>query len=144
MKIYLILFLFTLFSISCKKKTSSNRKMFDGFWEYSSFNNVDEFKNKTFSIEIFKSNSEVITGQYCSVSRNGRKIDCFKDNDEHNVFGKVVNDTLYVKFKSSWENSSGEAKLYFNKKSDLVWELGKTNGELYLPLKVVLKKEIEN
>jgi hypothetical protein len=139
MKYFSLLILLLLFS--CKKNDSIKRELFLGSWEYSSINNKDQFKNKTFHLNLLKDKNKIV-GSYCSISRNGTKIDCFK-GIENNVTGEIENDTLFVDFKSSWENSKGKAKIYFDKKSQLIWELGKCEGELYLPIKVILRKEIE-
>ena len=138
---YFIIFLLINF-ISCKKNQQMNSNNFSGSWEYESVNNKDEFQNKTFELELSNKNN-IIVGTYCSISRGGRKIDCF-DRFEKNITGIIQNDTLYLDFYSSWENSKGKAKLYFDNKSRLNWLLGECTGELYLPIKIALEKVKEN
>lgn len=141
MKFLLLSMLF--FFANCKENDSIKNEHFLGSWEYSSMNNKDEFQNKTFRLTLSKDKKNMIIGAYCSIARGGRRIDCF-NGIEQNIIGKIKNDTLYINFKSSWENSKGKAKLYFDKNSKLIWELGECEGELYLPIKIVLEKDIKN
>ncbi len=128
--------------IYCKKKDFQKETSFNGNWEYNNYSNKDTLYNLSFKINFTKLNQDSIIGQYCSIARNGSRIDCFK-GEENNICAKIINDTMYAEFNSSWENSTGKAKLYFNKNKKLVWELGECEGELYLPIKIILNKESE-
>ena len=122
-----------------KEVILSKNEMFVGHWFFESMNNKDSLNNKTFEINLYKISKDRIQGNYCSVSRNGNKIDCFKD-DETNIFGNVKNDTLFVNFNSNWENSKGTAILYLIKDEQLFWKITKSKGELYLPSEIILLK----
>ncbi|MFK2297370.1 hypothetical protein ACIXMM_02965 [Bacteroides fragilis] len=51
------------------------------------------------------------------------------------------NDTLYLKFTGFYDESAyGEAKLYKENDSCLVWILGKSKGDFYLPEEAMLKR----
>ncbi len=149
-----ILSLFFLIAVSCKNnkiiskdfKATENKELintvFDGRWKFESMDNKDSLQNKTFEINLYNNENKTLLGNYCSVSRNGNKIDCFED-EEPNVTGEIINDTLYIDFISTWENSKGRAKLYFIKKDLLNWKIINSQGELYLPDEVVLAKAKE-
>lgn len=130
-----------------KENTKTNKVLltkneaFVGDWFFESINNKDSVNNKTFEINLSKTKDNKIEGNYCSVSRNGNKIDCFKDN-ELNIFGYVKNDTLFINFNSNWENSAGRAILYLTNRNQLFWKITQSKGELYLPNEVVLKKQL--
>lgn len=126
--------------IILKKNILIKNEKFIGHWFYDSVNNKDSLKNKTFEISLFKINEDKIQGYYCSVSRNGNKIDCFDEN-EKNIFGKVVNDTLHITFNCNWENSKGTAILYLIGDNQLFWKITKSQGELYFPNKIKLLKK---
>ncbi len=131
--------------VGCRKafnkegsKFSVSKEMFLGNWEYNSLNNQNEAINKTFKLMLQKTEYDRLEGYYCSISRNGSKIDCFSEN-EFNIKGFFENDTVYLKFYSSWDNADGSAKLFFNENKQLVWRLGECNGEIYLPIEIELK-----
>lgn len=90
------------------------------------------------NLESTKNNG--IIGKYCNIAYNGNRIDCSPD-DEKNIAGVLKNDTLYLKFTGFYDESAyGEAKLYKENDSCLVWILGKSKGDFYLPEEAMLKR----
>lgn len=132
-----IFFLFIIFA--CTQCTSEKvpQNVFSGSWEYSSYSNVDSLKDKTFSINL-EIQKDSIVGNYCSVTRGGSRIDCF-DEKNKNIKGKVLNDTLYVTFFSSFNGEKGTAKLFFKNKK-LIWTVNNFDGES-LPTNIILEKK---
>jgi glutaredoxin len=129
-----VLLLILMFCIQCKEGKNTD---FSGEWNYENFDNENSLENKTFSLHL-NQNKDSITGYYCSLSRNGNRIDCFDEKDE-NLKGKVDNDTLYIDFTSSFNDKTGKAKLYFKGKK-LYWSITKSEGEIYLPSNILLEK----
>lgn len=152
MKHFFKLGIILIFFINCKNKNIQSNitkteivldtNKFQGQWSYESIKNNDSMANKTFNINLSSISNNKVEGNYCSISRNGAKIDCFEE-DEKNIFGIIENDTLRIGFKSSWKNSKGNAKLFFDENSKLNFVLGECTGEIYLPTKILLKKENE-
>lgn len=65
----------------------------------------------------------------------------YENEVDANVWGRLVNDSLYVRIKGSYrENSSAKAVLFLVNDSTLLWKLTEENGEIYLPDKVWLEK----
>ena len=60
-----------------------------------------------------------------------------------NVWGRIVNDSLFVNIKGSYnENSTSKAVLYLVNDSTLLWEVidEYIYGDIYIPEKVLLEK----
>ncbi|WP_326984455.1 hypothetical protein VUJ46_07940 [Chryseobacterium sp. MYb264] len=123
-----------ILSIHCKEVKNTD---FSGEWNYESFDDKNPLTNKTFSLQL-NQKKDSVTGYYCSVSRNGNRVDCFDEKDL-NLKGKVDRDTLFVDFKSSFNDEIGKAKLYFNGKK-LYWTITKSEGVNYLPTDILLEK----
>lgn len=122
---YLLLISVCLSFIQCSN-SKKTQNFFLGSWEYNDSNNKDALQNNTFSIKLNSKNDSII-GNYCSITRGGSRIDCF-DEKTKNVKGKIINDTLYVVFFSSFNGSKGNAKLFFKNKK-LIWSVGDFEGE---------------
>lgn len=116
----------------------NQKSKFIGHWFYES-NKKDSIDNNTFEINLYNLSDNKLNGNYCSISRNGSKIDCFND-DEINIFGELKNDTIYLTFKSNWENSKGSAILYLIG-DNLFWKITKKEGVFYLPSDIKLSKD---
>ena len=138
-----ILFLIALCSsinVACNTQLKINDTKIDDFvgkWSYST-------KNETLSLDFELTENGDIVGKYCNVAYNGNRIDCSPD-DKKNITGIFKTDTLYLKFTGFYdENAHGEAKLYKENDSSIVWVLGKCTGDFYLPKEVKLKRNSLN
>lgn len=139
MKMKRLLFLIILYSsisVSCNtipKVSDTKISDFVGKWTYS----VDD---ETLTLDLELTKSHEIVGKYCNVAYNGNRIDCSSD-DEKNIGGSLKNDTLFLKFTGFYdEGARGEAKLYKENDSCIVWILGKSEGDFYLPEEAILKR----
>jgi hypothetical protein len=158
MKKYIVILLCILVSC-CKREPSvgthqgdnatvspSKTKGIDGYvgkWHYMVWINDSAYQNKSFWLELRKTGKIYVKGVFASIWDNGYRLDGWNaDTDvETNVWGRFVNDSLYVRIKGSYrENSSAKAVLYLVNDSTLLWKLTEENGEIYLPDKVWLEK----
>lgn len=138
-----ILFLIALCSsdnVACSTHHKVNDTKIDDFvgkWSYST-------KNETLTLDVELTKNGDIVGQYCNVAYNGNRIDCSPD-DSKNITGIFKTDTLYLKFTGFYDKDAhGEAKLYKENDSSIVWALGKCKGDFYLPKEVKLKRNSLN
>ena len=157
MKKYIVILLCILVSC-CKREPSvgthqgdnatvspSKTKGIDGYvgkWHYMVWINDSAYQNKSFCLELRKNGKNSVKGLFTSIWFNGDRIDGNLENEvDANVWGRLVNDSLYVRIKGSYrENSSAKAVLYLVNDSTLLWKLTEENGEIYLPDKVWLEK----
>ena len=157
MKKYIVILLCILVSC-CKREPSvgthqgdnatvspSKTKGIDGYvgkWHYMVWINDSAYQNKSFCLELRKTGKNSVKGLFTSIWFNGDRIDGDLENEvDANVWGRLVNDSLYVRIKGSYrENSSAKAVLYLVNDSTLLWKLTEENGEIYLPDKVWLEK----
>ena len=157
MKKYIVILLCILVSC-CKREPSvgthqgdnatvspSKTKGIDGYvgkWHYMVWINDSAYQNKSFWLELRKTGKNSVKGLFTSIWFNGDRIDGNLENEvDANVWGRLVNDSLYVRIKGSYrENSSAKAVLYLVNDSTLLWKLTEENGEIYLPDKVWLEK----
>ena len=157
MKKYIVILLCILVSC-CKHEPSvgthqgdnaavspSKTKGIDGYvgkWHYMVWINDSAYQNKSFCLELRKTGKNSVKGLFTSIWFNGDRIDGNLENEvDANVWGRLVNDSLYVRIKGSYrENSSAKAVLYLVNDSTLLWKLTEENGEIYLPDKVWLEK----
>jgi len=136
-KILFIIVLCCAINASCKPSKATDTKVSDfiGKWSYST-------DDETFTLDLEVTKNNEIIGSYCNITQNGNRIDCSPDDDK-NITGILKTDTIYVKFKGFYdEAASGEAKLYKENDSCIVWILGKCKGDFYLPKKAKLKKSL--
>ena len=150
-KIFLIAVLVIGLS-ACGNSTSKNKKQavagidrFAGQWS-AKFIGDDEMQNRTFSLHLEKDDTKenTIKGRHCSIVRGGRRIDCVETDEAPSITGTLKNDTVYIQFVSSF-GGKGQAKLYFDETGEkLVWEMGESTGENYLPIEDILSKKEEN
>lgn len=158
MKKYIVILLCILVSC-CKREPSvgthqgdnatvspSKTKGIDGYvgkWHYMVWINDSAYQNKSFCLELRKTGKNSVKGLFTSIWFNGDRIDGdLEDEVDANVWGRLVNDSLYVRIKGSYrENSSAKAVLYLVNDSTLLWKLTEENGEIYLPDKVWLEKD---
>jgi hypothetical protein len=157
MKKYIVILLCILVSC-CKREPSvgthqgdnatvspSKTKGIDGYvgkWHYMVWINDSAYQNKSFCLELRKTGKNSVKGLFTSIWFNGDRIDGNLENEvDANVWGRLVNDSLYVRIKGSYrENSSAKAVLFLVNDSTLLWKLTEENGEIYLPDKVWLEK----
>ena len=157
MKKYIVILLCILVSC-CKREPSvgthqgdnatvspSKTKGIDGYvgkWHYMVWINDSAYQNKSFCLKLRKTGKNSVKGLFTSIWFNGDRIDGdLEDEVDANVWGRLVNDSLYVRIKGSYrENSSAKAVLYLVNDSTLLWKLTEENGEIYLPDKVWLEK----
>lgn len=157
MKKYIVILLCVLVSC-CKREPSvgthqgdnatvspSKTKGIDGYvgkWHYMVWINDSAYQNKSFCLKLRKTGKNSVKGLFTSIWFNGDRIDGNLENEvDANVWGRLVNDSLYVRIKGSYrENSSAKAVLYLVNDSTLLWKLTEENGEIYLPDKVWLEK----
>lgn len=158
MKKYIVILLCILVSC-CKREPSvgthqgdnatvspSKTKGIDGYvgkWHYMVWINDSAYQNKSFCLKLRKTGKNSVKGLFTSIWFNGDRIDGdLEDEVDANVWGRLVNDSLYVRIKGSYrENSSAKAVLYLVNDSTLLWKLTEENGEIYLPDKVWLEKD---
>lgn len=124
----------------------SKTKGIDGYvgkWHYMVWINDSAYQNKSFCLKLRKTGKNSVKGLFTSIWFNGDRIDGDLENEvDANVWGRLVNDSLYVRIKGSYrENSSAKAVLYLVNDSTLLWKLTEENGEIYLPDKVWLEKD---
>ncbi|MCC8172032.1 MAG: hypothetical protein LIP00_09680, partial [Parabacteroides sp.] len=135
-KVFFLILLYSFVSVSCNKTPKAGDTKINDFvgkWSYSA-----EDETLTLDLELTKDNG--IVGKYCNIACNGNRIDCSPE-DEKNVTGVFKTDTLYLKFSGFYDESArGEAKLYKENDSCIVWILGENKGMFYLPEKATLKK----
>ncbi|MFK2516835.1 hypothetical protein ACIXSV_20165 [Bacteroides fragilis] len=133
--LFLIVFCINI-NVSCKtppKTKDIKISDFVGKWYYSA-------NDETLTLNLESTKNNGIIGKYCNIAYNGNRIDCSPD-DEKNIAGVLKNDTLYLKFTGFYDESAyGEAKLYKENDSCLVWILGKSKGDFYLPEEAMLKR----
>ncbi len=157
MKKYIVILLCILVSC-CKREPSvgthqgdnatvspSKTKGIDGYvgkWHYMVWINDSAYQNKSFCLKLRKTGKNSVKGLFTSIWFNGDRIDGDLENEvDANVWGRLVNDSLYVRIKGSYrENSSAKAVLFLVNDSTLLWKLTEENGEIYLPDKVWLEK----
>jgi len=111
---------------------------FSGQWHYNKFYGENSIDNMEFYLQL-NQKKDSITGFYCSSSRNGNRVDCFDEKDQ-NIKGKIDNDTLYIDFKSNFNDQIDNAKLYFKDKK-LYWKITKSEGLNYLHSEMILEKK---
>ncbi len=109
-------------------------KNFSGSWSYELESNQNELLNKTFNLTLTNNGTEYY-GEYCSIFRNGNKIDCKKNN----VKGTLHNDTLYLTLQSEYQGVVNGKLVYLTDKS-AQWNKTEHKGEAYVPLKCILEK----
>ena len=134
--LFLIVLCISINNASCKTSPKVNNikiSDFVGKWSYSA-----DDETLTLNLELLRNNE--IVGKYCNIACNGNRIDCPPD-DEKNITGILEDDTLYLKFVGFYdEDAYGNAKLYKANDSCIVWILGESKGNLYLPQKAILKR----
>lgn len=110
----------------CSAATNSNQD-----WE--SEITLSNGEVSTFSLHI-KIKGDNLTGRYCAIYRNGKKIDC-STSEESNIFGKTYKDkSITVNFNSFFGAKFGIATIT-NENDNLIWRIKKApqGGEFYAP-----------
>jgi len=107
--------------------------IFQGVWE-------NKENDSSLKMIIYKINGKFV-GNFCSVIRNGGKIDCAENENFINMHEYHLDkDTLTMEIKGNYDSDSiGYVKLMFNN-SFLNWNLKDKKGNLFVPIKTILKK----
>ena len=161
-----ILFLISLIALaSCNKPVTQsyipNKQDYMGMWKYEVYIDYTTEENKFFGLGLRNAGNDSIVGIFYSVWQNGDirdggddyvaynllpwekdvKHDGSDADEDYNVFGKFVNDSLYVTLKGSYcENTSAKAVVYLENDSSLLWKLISKEGEIYVPDSTILDR----
>ncbi len=159
----IIIFFILVLLASCQKTVTQsytpNPKDYTGSWEYEVWINDTTEENKFFGMVLQNIGNDSIKGIFYSAWQNGNIYDgsdtfiglspsSLEDesitDEDSNVLGKFVNDSLYVTLKGGYcENASAKAVMYLENDSSLLWKLVSKDGEIYVPDSVILKREYE-
>jgi hypothetical protein len=112
----------------------AGQQNFNGTWNWSS-------TTANFTVVISQVNNTV-TGNHCSVSSNGERIDC-AESTESSINGTVQGNSLIVTFTSSFSLEKGIAIIRWIDNSSIEWEITqKPKGDYFIPNKVILTKQL--
>ncbi len=112
----------------------AGQQNFNGTWNWSS-------TTANFTLVISQVNN-IVTGNHCSVSDNGERIDC-AESTESSINGTVQGNYLTVTFTSSFSMEKGIAIIRWIDNSSIEWEITqKPKGEYFIPNKVILTKQL--
>lgn len=131
-----------LLLITCNLYAYDNAMVLNGSWKAERYlNQNNKLPYSIFKINLSINNKNKITGNYCFITKWGKKIDCFNDGT-NNISGILKNKKAEINFYSSWGGVNGKAIIIFDKKCNMTWKLIKvTNGISYVPKKAFLLKE---
>ena len=161
----LIIFFILILLASCNKSVTQsyipNKQNYMGMWKYEVYIDYTTEENKFFGLGLRNAGNDSIVGLFYSVWQNGDirdggddyvaynllpwekdvKHDGSDADEDYNVFGKFVNDSLYMTLKGSYcENTSAKAVVYLENDSSLLWKLISKEGEIYVPDSVILER----
>lgn len=161
----LIIFFILILLVSCNKSVTQsyipNKQNYMGMWKYEVYIDYTTEENKFFGLGLRNAGNDSIVGIFYSVWQNGDirdggddyvaynllpwekdvKHDGSDADEDYNVFGKFVNDSLYMTLKGSYcENTSAKAVVYLENDSSLLWKLISKEGEIYVPDSVILER----
>ncbi|MBD2767969.1 hypothetical protein IC235_08695 [Hymenobacter sp. BT664] len=118
---------------------NNSHQNYSGIWRYEFSSKENELLNISFQLNLIQ-DKDIIKGQYCAVSRGGRRIDCDIDKN-YNIYGKIINNVAYIDFTGFYDaKAKGKAILYLDN-GNLFWEIVSVKGEIYAPVKAVLKSD---
>ena len=122
-----------LLLLSCSIYASSNIVLKDTWNAERYVDGNKELPYSTFTINLEIDTNNKVTGDYCFVTRWGKKIDCFNDETK-NIEGLLKNKKIKVEFYSSWGGKHGKANISFDSECNLQWELIQApDGDFYVP-----------
>ena len=147
-----IFFLISLIAFaSCNKPATQSYtpspQDYIGKWKYEVWINDTTEENKYFGLELRSAGNDSIEGVFCSVWLNGERLDGSNADEEAttNVWGKFVNDSLYVNVKGGrWEDASAKAVIRLVNDSSLLWKVISEEGEIFIPDSVILKRDYDS
>jgi hypothetical protein len=124
-------------SLHAEQQAIPDATIFSGHWEGSRDAGED---TASLSLSLIQNNDK-LTGSYCYIARNGRRIDC-PDDRALNLQGSVKGSIATVVFDSSFGGKNGKAVLRVNG-NKMQWELTLTpqDGEYYTPDKFSLTRK---
>ncbi len=128
----IILLFFALFLTN---KTFSQEIAGNWNWAYS-----DKHKSE---IKLVKINSTEYKGTYCSSFDEGKKIDCYFEDNEYSIFiTKTTTNVFKGTFKSNFSSKSGTLKIEYIPSNEKfkISILTEPDGEYYLPNNVYFEK----
>lgn len=148
---------------SCQKSVSlsyiPNPKDYTGTWEYEMWINDTTEENKFFGMVLQNIGNDSIKGIFYSAWQNGNIYDgsdtfiglsssSLEDesitDEDSNVLGKFVNDSLYVTLKGGYcENASAKAVMRLENDSSMLWKIISKEGYIYVPDSITLKRGYE-
>lgn len=108
-----------------------------GDWKWEQ-NNIHQTE-----ITFVKINSNEFRGKYCSSYYNGKKIDCYFNENEYSILiSKTSSNIFEGTFKSNFSNKSGTLKIEYIPATGKikVCILTKPDGEYYFPNNVYFEK----
>lgn len=132
MKKNISLVLFALFNtISSHAATSQN---IEGQWTYSS-------PSETLELRIIQSGNKV-KGNYCAVTQNGNKIDCYENSNEFNLEGELNGNKFKIIARGLYDPDA-EASLDIEtiETNKITWKVEHKAGNIFIPANVVLTRE---
>ena len=163
-----IFFFILILLASCQKPVTQsyipNPQDYTGTWEYEVWINYATVENKFFGLRLRNADNDSIIGIFYSVWDNGdirdgsdeyiaynlvpweRTVNDDESNadEKFNVFGKFVNDSLYVTLKGGYcENASAKAVMHLENDSSMLWKIISKEGYIYVPDSITLKRGYE-
>ena len=103
---------------------------------------IDGQPYSTLTLTLVESDNSRLTGNYCFITKFGKRIDCDPDESINHIKGVKTKKHAKIEFYSSFAMAYGKARLIFNKDTAL-WETTEVpKGErFYGPYKAILKKQ---
>ena len=108
---------------------------FSGKWN-SSQQGIDGY---SFTLQLSQKN-KTVTGGFCSVMRNGGKIDCGDGSDSFkNIHGEIRKKKLFVHFTDYYDPESDGTAVITKRGALLYWQIINIKGDVYVPNHAVLR-----
>ena len=135
----------TITNVSVKQIQKDEIQYFMGAWSNEFDAPENELLNSSFELYLVENHSgeSPIMGWYCSITRGGDRTDCSSDKEEYNLQGYFEDGVIYINF-TSFNNPQwgGEGKVYKSHDESIIWELVNATGELFVPKRIALKRDL--